>query len=68
MTFYDLKLEVEDLIEKNENLTDDLLDIYNDDPEECKKCLIEVGEIKKEIKDLQDEINEIEKQLENEIY
>jgi hypothetical protein len=61
---YNHFLEIEDSQNKLKQMTDNVLDLYNKYPKECKKILIEINSLCEEFED-------IEKQLEtlrNEIY
>ena len=56
--------EVEDAQNKLKNMTDNILDAYNKNPEKCGELLTEINLINKELDYLQEEFSKIQ----NEIY
>jgi seryl-tRNA synthetase len=64
MNLYSELAEINELMEKSNMMSDDILDLYKKYPKECKTLLIEVCEINKELEDLEKEFET----LQNEIY
>jgi seryl-tRNA synthetase len=64
MNLYSELVEINELMEKSNMMSDDILDLYKKYPKECKTLLIEVCEINKELEDLEKEFAT----LQNEIY
>jgi predicted nucleic acid-binding Zn-ribbon protein len=68
MNFYKEKLELEDIRDNSEKLTDDILDLYKKHPKECEELLLQIEEINNELYDLEKDFDKLEKQINNEVY
>ena len=64
MNVYNELAEVNDLIQRSSQATDDILDLYKLYPNECTKLLKELCKINKELEDLEKEFET----LQNDIY
>jgi peptidoglycan hydrolase CwlO-like protein len=53
MNLYSELAEVGDIQTDIKNMTDNILDLYNINPKKCEKLLIELGELNKELDDLE---------------
>jgi hypothetical protein len=63
MNVYSELQEINELKEKSGCATDDILDLYKKHPKECKKLLIELCEISKELDDLEKEFEKIQNEF-----
>jgi hypothetical protein len=55
MNLYSELAEVGDIQNDLKDMTDNILDLYNKNPKKCEKLLIELGELNKELDDLEKE-------------
>ena len=63
MNVYSELQEINELKERSGYATDDILDLYKKNPKECKKLLIELCEISKELDDLEKEFEKIQNEF-----
>jgi hypothetical protein len=59
MKVFDELIEIEETQDKLKDMTNDILDLYNLNPEKSKKLLIELSEIEKELNELEGEFKKI---------
>ena len=59
MKIFDELVEIEETQDKLKDMTNDILDLYNLNPEKSKKLLIELSEIEKELNELEGEFKKI---------
>ena len=51
--------EVDEIKDNLEMLTDDILEIYNSNPEKSKSLLLEIVSIKKELEDIENDFKKL---------
>jgi predicted nucleic acid-binding Zn-ribbon protein len=63
MNLYSELAEVGDIQNNVKNMTDNILDLYKINPKKCKKLLMELNEINKELDDLEKEFESLSNKL-----
>jgi predicted nucleic acid-binding Zn-ribbon protein len=63
MNIFNELSEIDDLKENQKKLTDNLLDLYKKNPEECSRLLKELNEIYSELDDLEAEFLKIQNEI-----
>jgi peptidoglycan hydrolase CwlO-like protein len=59
MNLYSELAEVGDIQNDLKDMTDNILDLYHKNPKKCEHLLIELGELNKELDDLEKEFEEL---------